>query len=1052
MNLRLKKMDRKTSFCWLRSLFAVIFCMTSTIGLMAQSGTHKVSGTITSQGEPLIGASVAEKGTTNGVLTDLDGTFIINVNPNSTLEISYIGYDAQTIAVNGKSTINIELKESSNELNEVVAIGYGVQKKKLTTGANLQVKGENLEKRSSTTALGALQGQTPGVQITTMSGQPGDGFKVLVRGVGTIHNSAPLYIVDGVQVSDIDHINNSDIESIDILKDGASAAIYGSQGANGVVLITTKGGTKGGARISFDAYYGIQNIARKPPMLNAKQYAMIMNEQNINSGGMPYFTNEEIVALGSGTNWTNEMFDNGAPTQSYTLSATGGSDMSVYSMSLGYTSQAGVVGGSDYSNYERFSFRINTEHNLYKNIVKVGQHATFTYVKNRGIDTGNQYNNSLRGALNTSPLLPMYDDNGQFVNTDISTHQINGQTWNTWYNGESNPYAQMVYTNQNRTATQKLVGDVYLEINPIKDLKFRSTLGLDYFSSDYRAFIPEYSLSKYDFQNDAEVTQSMNKGTAWSWDNVASYNLKLENEHDFMFMAGMSARRYKGAMMSINNAGYFNNTISNAWIDNTENKDGAKIVIKGAPEDEEQLLSYFARVNYNWQEKYMLNATFRADGSSKFLGSNRWGYFPSVSAGWIVSSEPWMQKTTSWLDYFKLRASWGLSGNQNIPAYKQYSLIERQNGYYIFGQKSGAEGNVAGAFPSTTWGNSDLKWEVSDQYNVGFDAHLIGGHLIANLDLYYKNTKDWLVAIPMLATSGTTEKWINGGNVVNKGIELGLAYNNRIGKDFSYNISGNITYNNNRVGRIATEDGIVHGSTNQLYDNSTEFYRAETGKPIGYFWGYKTNGIFQNKEQIDAYVGPDGKKIQPNAVPGDVIYVDTDNDGTITEGDKRNIGNPNPDFTFGLSLGLNYKDFDFSIATNGVLGNQIVQSYRNQVNRYANYTTRILDRWHGEGTSNTIPRLTNANVNWDFSDLYVQDGDFWRISNITLGYDFAKKLKVKAISQLRVYGSVQNLFTFTDYDGLDPEIGYGVGSFASGVDVGFYPNARTFLLGVNVKF
>lgn len=1052
MNMKLNQPTKKTRFGWLKLLTVAIFCIGFSVKVFGQNQTHSVTGVVSSAGEPLIGASVVEKGTTNGSLTDIDGVFTLKLSPKSTIEISYLGFETQTIAVNGRTKIDVELREASNVLNEVVAIGYGVQKKKLTTGANLQVKGDDLQKRSTTTALGALQGQTPGVQITSMSGQPGDGFKVLVRGTGTIYNSAPLYIVDGVQVSDINHINNADIESIDVLKDGASAAIYGSQAANGVVLVTTKTGSKDNAKISFDAYYGVQNIARKPKMLNAQQYGIIMNEQNINSGGTPYFTNSEISGLGSGTRWANEMFDNGAPTQSYTLSALGGSDTSIYSISLGYTSQAGVVGGADYSNYERYSFRVNTEHRLYKNIIKVGQHTTFTYAKNKGVNTGDQYSNTLRGALNTSPLLPMYDDDGKFINTDIPTHQVNGETWNTWYNGESNPYAAMVYTNNNNKATQKLVGDVYLEINPMKDLKFRSTLGLDYFSEDYRSFTPEFKLSKYDFKIDPEVSQSMTKGTAWSWDNVASYELNLKNEHNFMFMGGMSARRYSGAMMFIRNAGYLNDNLSHAWIDNTINQDGAKIGINGAPLDEEKLLSYFARVNYNWQEKYMLNATFRADGSSKFMKGNRWGYFPSVSAGWIVSSESWMQSTASWLDYLKVRASWGLTGNQNIPQYKQYSLINTQNGSYIFGESNGADKNVSGAYPSSTLGNPDLKWERSEQYNLGFDTHFLNNRLIANIDIYYKDTKDWLVQIPMLATSGTTSKWINGGNVVNKGIELGLSYNDRIGKDFSYNIAGNITYNKNKVGRIATDDGIIHGSINQLYDNSPEFYRAESGKPIGYFWGYKTNGIFQNQEQIDSYVGPDGKKIQPNAVPGDVIYVDANNDGVISENDKRDIGNPNPDYTFGISLGMNYKDFDFQIVTNGVLGNQLVQSYRNHTNRFANYTTRVLDRWHGEGTSNKMPRLTNANVNWDFSDLYVQDGDFWRISNITLGYNFHKMLKTNFISQLRVYASVQNLWTFTKYDGMDPEIGYGVGSFASGVDVGFYPNARTFLFGVNVKF
>lgn len=1051
MNEKVNLPKKKLEFYLLRSLLAVIICLGSISGLYAQTGTHQVSGTITSDGEGLIGASVVEKGTTNGVSTDLDGNYVINVSPNATLEISYVGFETRTIPVNGQSVINLVLEEKSNILDEVVAIGYGVQKKKLNTGATLQVKGDNLEKRSTTTAFEALQGQTPGVQITSMSGQPGDGYKVVVRGMGTIGNAGPLFIVDGVQTSDISHINNSDIESIDVLKDAASAAIYGSQAANGVILVTTKTGRKGHSQISFDAYYGIQNAARKAKLLNAQQYAVIMNESNINSGLSPYFTQSEINNMGGGTSWMNEMFKSDVATQSYTLSATGGSEKSIYSMSLGYTSQGGIVGGKDLSNYDRYSFRINTEHNLYENIIKLGQHATFTYIKSNGVGTGDQYNNTLRSAFNTSPFLPMYDDNGNYVNTANPSSMVNGQVWNTWYNGEANPYAIMEYENQNRKSSQKLIGDVYLEANPIDKLKFRTTLGFDYFSNDERSFQPEYQLSVYDFKDRDRVFQSMSKGRAWNWDNVVSYSFDLKDEHRFDVMAGMSARQYSGSWLNGRNAKLTTADLAHAWLNNATNTDISFIKLDGGPDAREQLLSYFGRVNYNWKEKYLANATFRADGSSKFHKDNRWGYFPSISLGWIASSEQFMEKTSSWLDYLKIRGSWGQVGNQDIESHQYLALVMTNNAGYIFGQQSDASQNIPGAYQNTL-GNSDLKWETSEQYNFGFDANFLNSRLIANLDLYYKKTKDWLVEVPALGTSGVDSRLINGGDVVNKGIEFNLSYNDRIGKDFNYNISGNITYNKNKVGKIPTNDQIIHGETNQLYDNSPEFYRAANGKPIGYFWGYKTAGIFQNQAQIDNYVDANGNKIQPNAVPGDVIYVDANKDGRIDENDKTKIGDPNPDVIFGLSLGCTFKNFDFSVTTNGTLGNQIVQSYRNQVNRYANYTTRILDRWHGEGTSNKIPRVTNSNVNWEFSDLYVQDGDYWRISNITLGYDFSKLMKVKAISQLRVYASVQNVYTFTKYDGMDPEIGYGVGSFASGVDVGFYPNPRTFLMGVNVKF
>lgn len=1033
-------------------LKAILVLVLAVISLNAKAQNNvQISGTVRDEEDVLIGASVAEKGTTNGTMTDIEGRFTLSVKENAVIEITYIGFETQTITVGTRREFNIEMKSNANILEEVVAIGYGVQKKKLNTGATLQIKGDELTKKSTTSALQALQGQTPGVQISSTSGQPGDGFRVTVRGIGTTGNSAPLYIVDGVQTGDISYLNNSDIESVDVLKDAASAAIYGSQSANGVVLITTKTGSKGRMSLSFDAYYGWQSAGRKAKLLNAREYATIMNEANVNSGNAPYFSQQQIDQMGNGTNWLNEMLEDNVPTESYTLSLQGGSEASIYSMSVGYTSQGGIVGGSDLSNYKRYSFRLNTEHKLYNNIVKVGQHATFTYSKKQGVETGNQYNNSLRGAFSTSPFLPMYDDDGNFVNTAKPSAMVNGEEWKTWYDGESNPYANMVYNNQNRNNTQKLIGDIYLEAEPVKRLKYRFTVGLEYTSNESRSYTPVYELSKYNFNNIDKVYQSMNKGRAWNIDNVLSYDFDINADHQFSTMIGTSARQYAGSYLNARNADLTIGDLNHAWIDNGTSTDLIFRGSEGGPDPREQLLSFFGRFNYNYKEKYLLNATFRADGSSKFHPDNRWGYFPSVSLGWIISNESWMQNTQSWMDYAKIRASWGQVGNQSIPSYRYMGLITTNNTDYIFGNGSGADKNTPGAYPSSL-PNKDLKWETSEQINLGFDARFLSGKLNANFDWYYKKTKDWLVEIPVLATSGVNSRYVNGGDVVNKGIEINLSYSDIIGKDFSYTVSGNIAYNKNKVGSIPTDDQIIHGLSNQLYNNSTEFYRAQNGFPIGYFWGWKTDGIFQNQAEIDNYVDKNGNKIQPTAKPGDVRYKDLNGDGKINDKDKTKVGDPNPDMTFGLTLTLNYKDFDFTISSNGTLGNQIVQSYRNHTDQYANYTTRILDRWHGEGTSNKIPRVTNTNINWQFSDLYVQDGDYWRINNITLGYNFNKLINKKFISQLRVYASVQNPFTFTKYDGMDPEIGYGLGTYTSGVDVGFYPNPRTFLLGANVKF
>lgn len=1019
--------------------------------IMFAQGTVQITGTVSGDGDVLIGATVAEKGTTNGAITDLDGKFSLTVKETSVIEISYMGFESQTLPVGTRRVFDVTLSSNTNLLDEVVAIGYGIQKKKLSTGATAQIKGDDLAKKSTTSALQALQGQSSGIQISSQSGQPGDGFKVNIRGVGTTGDSSPLYIVDGVQTSDISYLNNSDIESIDVLKDAASAAIYGSQSANGVILITTKSGAKGKTLISLDAYYGWQTAARKAKLLNAREYATIMNESNINSGNGAYFTQNEIDNMGKGTNWLDEMLEKNVPTQNYTLSLQGGSENSIYSMSLGYTSQGGIVGGANISNYERYSFRVNTEHKVFGDIIKIGQHATFTYSKKRGVGTGGQYNNSLRGAYNTSPLLPMYDDEGNYVNTANPSSIVNGQTWNTWFDGESNPYASMVYNNMNGNNTQKLIGDIYLEAQPIQRLKYRATIGFDYLSNENRIYTPVYQLSKYDFINKDKVFQSMNRGTNWNIDNVLSYDFTLKDEHQFSTMLGTSVRQVSGSYLDANNADLIFGNYNYAWINNGTSSDLIYRRSNGYPIDREKLLSFFGRLNYNFKETYMVNATFRADGSSKFHKNHRWGYFPSISVGWIMSNEPWMAETRSWLDNFKLRASWGQVGNQNIPAYKYMALMSTINGDYIFGTGSGADQNVSGAYPISL-ANPDLKWETSEQTNIGFDARLLNGKLNASFDWYHKKTKDWLVEIPVLPTSGVNSRYINGGNVVNKGVEFNISYNDYLTKDFNYIISANIAYNKNTVGSIPTDDQIIHGLSNTLYDNSVEFYRAQNGYPIGYFWGWKTDGIFQNENEVNNYVDKNGNIIQPNAKPGDVRYRDLNGDGKIDDLDKTKVGDPNPDVTFGVSLSLNYKNFDFYIASNGVLGNQIVQSYRNQTNQYSNYTTEILDRWHGEGTSNKIPRVTNNNINWQFSDLYVHDGAYWRISNITLGYDFKNLINYKFINQLRVYASVLNAFTFTKYNGMDPEVGYGLDSFTSGVDLGFYPNPRTFLFGVNVKF
>lgn len=1055
-----KHFSLKCTFVHLFSFAVIILLCLPIMSVKAvPSQTSTVSGVVISGTDelPLVGVSVLVKETANGTITDMDGNFKLNVVSGQTLVFSYIGYVTQEIVVTDQKSLNVILKEDTEILDEVVVVGYGVQKKKLVTGATVQVKGESLAKMNTNSPLQGMQGQTPGVNISSTSGQPGSDMKVSIRGLGTVGNSSPLYLIDGVG-GDISTLNPADIESIDILKDAASAAIYGAQAANGVVLITTKSGKEGKAQISFDAYYGVQTVARKINMLNAKEYMTIMDEQAVNSGNAPYdWSSFRSIYDANGnvhdTDWIDSMFKDNARTQSYTLGITGGSQTSTYALSLGYMSQEGVVGGKDVSNYERYNFRINSEHKIFKDsdLLKVGEQVSFVYKMNNGISVSDQYNNTLRGAFATSPLAPIYSDNNAYDSS------YNDTSNSDWYNGDGNPYGSMMTNSNNENKTATFSGNVYAELQPVRNLKLRSVFGAVYGSSEYRSFNPLYQFSIYTYNTTrTSATQNMNHSLGMTWTNTAAYDWTC-GKHAFNALVGMEVYRYSGTYLQAKTGALREgfDDWDHAYVGNgTASSADDGMSVDGYPHDESRSVSYFGRFGWNWKETYMLNATLRADGSSKFARGNRYGVFPSISAGWTLSNEKFMQNTQNWLDYLKLRASWGQVGNQNIDNYQYTAPIASFNTHYIFGTADGApaQSGYWGAYPSRL-ANESVTWETSEQTNIGIDARFLKSRLSLTADFYIKTTKDWLVEAPILATAGTGAPFINGGDVKNTGVELALTWNDRAGKDFNYNIGVNGAYNKNKVGNIPTEDGIIHGKINMLYDNTPEFYRAQNGHAIGYFWGYETAGIFQNKEQI-ANWNADGKHgiLQADAQAGDVIYVDQNQDGIIDDNDKVDLGNGTPDFTYGFNVGFNYKNFDFSLVAYGAAGNQIVQSYRNHANSKANYTTAILNRWTGEGTSNRMPRVTDTNINWQFSDLYLQDGDYLRISNITLGYDFAKLIKLKAISQARLYVQVQNAFTFTKYDGMDPEIGYGTSDWVSGIDLGYYPRPRTFLVGVNLKF
>lgn len=1057
--ISIKKGITSPALCRVALAASLLFPAT---GIMSQSSLSAkiVKGTVVSasDSEPLIGASVKVGNGQTGTVTDLDGNFSLDAEDGDIIIVSYIGYVDQKIKVNG-STLSIKLKEEPTTLNDVVVIGYGVQKKKLVTGATVQLKGDVLASRNTGNALQAMQGQTPGVNIISESGQPGSSMKVIIRGQGSNTSNKPLYVIDGIPGIDIATVNPSDIESIDVLKDAASAAIYGAQAANGVVIVTTKSGKDGSARVTFDGYYGWQSVAKKIQMCNAEQYMMLMDEQSKNSGGSGYDWSSYKSIYGADdkvndTDWMSQMFKNGAPIQNYAIGVSGGSKTSTYAVSLGYFSQEGIVGGKRASNYDRYNFRTNLEQKLYNNLLTVGESVAMSYTQSMDGISGNIYNNKLRGAFATSPLQPLYlqNDGREDLNNGYSYSKDTD-----WYADDGNPVANL-YRGNNRTDAQNWVANVYAELQPIKNLRIKTLLGFNHNSSSYRAYNPQYVSTTHDSRTSAsEVSQNMYKGWTLTWTNTAAYDWKIK-ENQFNAMIGMEVERNMGDNLAGSNSlldAY--DSWQTAYLRN--NSKGSNGYVDGYPSDDYRRISYFGRVGWSYDDRYMANVTLRADGSSRFAADHRWGYFPSVSAGWVVTGEKFMKRMQSWLDFLKIRASWGQVGNNNIDAFLYAATVNMTNIGYNFGTGKGSTANTSGAI-SNRLGNSSLKWETSEQTDLGLDARLLNSRLGVNFDWYVKKTKDWIVQAPVLAAYGAEAPYINGGNVTNKGFELGLTWNDKIGKEFTYNVGANVAYNKNRVDEIPTEGGIIHGYAtnmtvaNLMFNNQPEFYRCQNGHAMGFFWGYKTDGIFQNQQEIDDWKAA-GNGVLPNTQPGDLRIVDTDHNGTIDDNDKVDLGNGIPKFTFGFNLGMNYKNFDFAMTLSGAAGFKIANCYyRNWGNSMkSNYTTKFLERWHGEGTSTTIPRLTNDDKNWtNFSDLYLQDGSYLRIANITLGYDFSKLINLKAISQARLYVQVQNLYTFTGYDGMDPEVGYGDKAWMVGVDTGSYPHARSFIVGVNLKF
>tara|TARA_R110000764_G_scaffold9642_1_gene30683 strand:+ start:8218 stop:11433 length:3216 start_codon:yes stop_codon:yes gene_type:complete len=1048
--------------------------------------TKTITGLVSDEaGLPLPGVTVVVQGTVNGTTTDFDGNYSIGkVGPEDRLVYTYIGMVSQTLNVGQQTTINVTLLESYESLEEVVVVGYGVQKKALTTGANLNVKGEDIAELNTSTAMEALQGVAPGVSVTRNNGEPGAGTKVTIRGLGTIGNSSPLYIVDGVAVGNIDYLNSSDIQSIDVLKDAASAAIYGSRAANGVVLVTTHKGRQGSkAQIQYDSYYGIQKIYKNLSPLNAQEYMYIMDEGRVNDGLEPNdweailqnnnwlnnnYPNNLGTALGSeiwgmlqngweGTNWIDEMSTKSAPVTSHSVNITGGGEDSTYAFGVSYLDQTGIIGGNIIdAGYKRLTARMNTEFVLFKNddhsILTIGENLTYTNSEYRGVATGNIYWNDLHNALVQNPLMPAYWDKSPDANGFTPT--LDGLA-----NDQANPLAVMFYRSNYSNLGNKdntLVGNVYMELEPVEDLKFRSSYGLDSWFGHGRSWTPTYALGVLFSNANDGASQYQYLGANLTWTNTLTYE-RTFGDHNINALIGNEV--YKN---QINNSvgGSMANTRFGlpeyAYLNNVDKTDVNSINTFGADyaAGGGGLLSYIARAQYDYKEKYLLSATMRADGSSNFAKGNRWGYFPSVSAGWILTNEDFLSNNSGVLDFAKFRGSWGQNGNQSIDNFIYSSNIAYLNPGYYFGDTKPISG--ATAVPARVT-NPDVTWETSEQLNFGLDARFFNSRLDFTFDWYKKTTKDWLVVAPIQGTSGAGAPYINGGDIENTGYELMLSWNDNIG-DFKYGATISGAFNKNEITKIANSDGIIQGPSSVLSQGTASVSRAEVGKPIGFFYGYETDGILQTQDEVDAYVKPtDGTPYFSDQRPGDVRFVDQNQDGVIDESDKKMLGNPNPDFELGIQLNAEYKGFYANITLSGKYGMQVMQSYRSFADRFdQNYTTEIFGRWHGAGTSNTLPRLSsvsNRNTNW-ISDIYMQDADYLRINNLTVGVKLGDYISdIKLFSDIKVYAAINNLYTFTNYTGMDPEVSFGHdASWASGIDLGLYPLPRTVMFGFSVDF
>ncbi len=1005
---------------------------------------HTIEGIVrdAETGELIPGAAVMEQGTIHGTVTDPDGNFTLTVSsPDATLAISFVGYQTADVPVNGLSFIEVNLSVQLTELDEIVVIGYGTQKKRVVTGAISTVSADDIAATPTLRIDQAMQGRTAGVQVTNLSGQPGEAPTVRIRGAGTTGNAEPLYIVDGMAVQSIDYLNPGDIESIDVLKDAASAAIYGARAANGVVLITTKGGSPGVMSVTYSGYHGIQNVARTIDILDADQYRMLMNEGARNAGLSEPFDLMEIPR--HNTNWQDHLFQENAPMANHELSVSGGTENSTYASSISYFTQQGIIGG-DRSQFDRMSGRLNTRHQVNSNF-NFGSNIAYSHLRQRGIASNQSFNSAYSSALNLDPLTPLFVEDEDILNTfPYATEPVvtspDGRVYGiSRHVGAEivNPLALLeIQTGRNRS--DKIVGNVFGELEIIEGLKLHTSLGIDLAYSLNDSHTPLFYLNGAQLNVDkTNVSKNIGRFYTWQFENTLNYSRQVD-DHNFSVLAGTTASKFNFEDLSGFNADVPINDPNHVYLNMAT--DTVWTAFGGAAHS--SLLSAFGRITYDYKSKYSFTGIIRRDGSSKFGPNTRYGIFPSLGVSWVLSDEDFIPDLGP-VNFLKLRASWGINGNQEIGNYQFISVMDKSRGY-IFGG-----GRMFGASPAYIE-NADIHWEESEQFNIALDAGAFNNRLIGSIDYYVKTTGGLLEVIPIPAHVGNSPPFANVGSVRNRGIELAIDWRH-VTNRLRYSVGINGAYNQNRMTRIGNEEGVLPGATWAVAGMVT---RTELGKPIAHFWGYKTDGIFQSMEEVYQHIGPTGRQLQPRARPGDVRFVDVNGDGVINENDRTMIGNPTPPLTFGMNGSVEYSQFDISMYFVGSYGNDVFNGAQRQDLRFTNRSTAILDRWTGEGTSSTVPRYTwiDVNNNYRVSDLYIEDGSFIRLKNIQVGYTFSDRFQNRInATNLRIYASAENLLTITQYTGADPEIG-AMSPFDIGIDRGIYPQARIWRMGVTMTF